>query len=145
MPWVISFIISWILFFILTDNKNLKKNIWGGIFAVSIASLVDYGGQKLELYTFYDIIIPWATCSAFYKFGPIFTMGVLFCQYVPASRWLQAANIVMCSIFYVLLELSVISVGVAKYIHWNILGSFVINVLTFGSLTWFTLEFIRGK
>jgi hypothetical protein len=145
MPWVISFISSWILFFLLTDNKNLKKNIMGGVLALLLASLVDYGGQKLELYTFYDIIIPWATCSAFYKFGPIFTMGILFCQYVPRNKWLQAANIIMCSIFYILLELSIISVAAAKYIHWNILASFIINIVTFGSLTWFTLAFLREK
>jgi len=145
MPWVISFIASWILFFLLTDNKSLKKNIWGGVLALVLASFVDYGGQKLELYTFYDIIIPWATCSAFYKFGPIFTMGILFCQYVPNNKWLQAAHILLCSIFYILLELTIISTGVAEYIHWNILASFVINIVTFGSLTWFTLAFIREK
>lgn len=145
MPWVISFISSWILFFLLTDNKNLKKNIMGGVLAVLLASLVDYGGQKLELYSFYDIIIPWATCSVFYKFGPIFTMGVLFCQYMPDNKWLQAANILVCSILYILLEMSIISTGVAEYIHWNTLASFVINIVTFGSLSWFTLVFIRGK
>ncbi len=145
MPWIISFISSWILFFLLTDNKNLKKNIWGGILALLLASIVDYGGQKLELYTFYDIIVPWATCSAFYKFGPVFTMGILFCQYVPNNKWLQAANILMCSIFYILLELSIISTGVAEYVHWHILASFMVNIVTFGCLSWFTLAFIHGK
>ncbi len=145
MPWVISFILSWILLFLLTDNKNLKKNIMGGVLALSLASLVDYGGQKLELYSFYDIIIPWATCSAFYKFGPIFTMGILFCQYVPNNKWLQAAHILMCSILYILLEMSIISTGVAEYIHWNTFASFFINIVTLGSLTWFTLAFLRKK
>ncbi|HYF75348.1 MAG TPA: CBO0543 family protein [Candidatus Nitrosocosmicus sp.] len=145
MPWVISFISSWVLFFLLTDNKSLKKNIMGGILALLLGSLVDYGGQKLGLYSFYEIIIPWATCSAFYKFGPIFTMGVLFCQHVPQNKWLQLAHIVACSILYILLELSVISTGVAEYLHWNILASFTVNILAFCSLTWFTLAFIRGK
>lgn len=143
MPWVISFISSWILFFLLTDNKNLKKNIWGGVLAVALASIVDYGGQKMGLYDFYDIIIPWASCSAFYKFGPIFTMGILFCQYVPKNKWLQTAHIFACSILYILLEISIISTGTAKYIHWSPLASFMINLITFGSLTWFTLEFLR--
>jgi hypothetical protein len=145
MPWVISFVESWILFFLLTDNRNLKKNIFGGVLALLLASLVDYGGQKLELYRFYEIIIPWATCSAFYKFGPIFTMGILFCQYVPRNKWLQIAHIIACSILYMLLELLIISTGVAEYIHWNILASFFINLLTFTSLTWFTLVFLRRK
>ncbi|MDD3705870.1 MAG: hypothetical protein PHC45_07405 [Clostridiaceae bacterium] len=145
MPWVISFVISWILFFVLSDNKNLKKYIWGGVLAVLLASIVDYGGQKLRLYAFHEIIIPWATCSAFYKFGPIFTMGILFSQYVPKSKWLQTAHIIACSALYILLELIIINTGVAEYIHWNTLASFFINVVTFGSLTWFTLVFIRHE
>lgn len=145
MPWVISFVISWILFFLLSDNKNLKKYIWGGVLAVLLASIADYGGQKLRLYDFHEIIIPWATCSAFYKFGPIFTMGTLFSQYVPKSKWLQTAHIIVCSTLYILLELIIINTGVAEYIHWNALASFFINVVTFGSLTWFTLVFIRHE
>lgn len=145
MPWVISFVSSWILFFLLTDNKNIRKYIMGGILAVALASLVDYGGQRLRLYEFYQIIIPWATCSAFYKFGPIFTMGILFCQYLPRNKWLQAAHIFACSVLYILLELSVISAGTAKYIHWNTIASFVINILAFGTLAWLTEAFLRNK
>jgi len=145
MPWIISFIASWVLFFLLTDNKHLKRNIWGGILALLLASIVDYGGQRLGLYEFKQIIIPWAGCSAFYKFGPVFTMGVLFCQYVPRYKWLQAVNIFVISILYILLELSIISTGVAEYIHWNTLASFFINILAFGTLTWFTLVFLREK
>lgn len=145
MPWVISFVVSWIIFFLLTDNKNLKKNVMGGVLALIFASIVDYGGQQLDLYIFKDIIIPWAGCSAFYKFGPIFTMGILFCQYVPRNKWLQTANILVCSILYILLELSIISTGVAEYIHWHTLASFLINILTFGFLTWFTLAFLRSS
>jgi len=145
MPWIINFVISWILFFLLTDNKNLRKNILGGVLALLLATIVDYGGQKLDLYDFHDIIIPWATCSAFYKFGPIFTMGTLFCQYVPSNKWLQLAHIAACSTLYILLELTIISTEVAEYIHWNILASYFINLLAFGSLTWFTLVFLRSK
>jgi hypothetical protein len=143
MPWVISFISSWILFFILVDYKTLRKNIYGGILALLLASIVDYGGQKLELYSFYQIIIPWAGCSAFYKFGPIFTMGIIFCQYVPRNKWLQVANIFAASSLYIMLEISIISTGVAEYIHWSTFASFLIILLAFCSLTWVTIVFIR--
>ncbi|MDQ2085569.1 hypothetical protein RBH29_03865 [Herbivorax sp. ANBcel31] len=86
MPWVISFFISWILFFILIDHKKLKINILGGISALILASIVDWGGQELQFYQFYDVIIPWAGCSAFYKFGPILTMGTLFSQSIPKKK-----------------------------------------------------------
>lgn len=144
MPWVISFIISWILFFVLVDYKTLNRNIYGGVLALLLGTIVDYGGQKLELYKFYQLIISWAGCSAFYKLGPIFTMGVVFCQYVPRSKWLQAANIFAVSSLYIMLELCIISTGVAEYLHWNVIASFLVNILAFCSLTWFTISFVRS-
>lgn len=145
MPWVISFISSWILFFALVDYKALKRNMYGGLLTLLLGSIVDYGGQQLGLYSFYELIIPWAGCSIFYKFGPIFTMGILFSQHVPNNKWLQAINIIIVSILYALLELSIISAGVAEYIHWNIFASLSIDFLAFSSLTWFTLAFLRKK
>ena len=144
MPWVISFISAWILFFALIDYKTLNRNIYGGVLALLLGTIVDYGGQKLELYKFYQLIIPWAGCSAFYKFGPIFTMGVVFCQYVPRNKWLQAANIFAASSLYIMLELSILSTGVAEYLHWSIIASFLVNILAFCSLTWFTVSFVRS-
>ena len=72
-------------------------------------------------------------------------MGIIFAQYVPGNKWWQAVNILVCSILYILLELSIISTRTAEYIHWNTLASFMVNIVTFGSLTWFTLAFIREK
>lgn len=143
MPWVISFFISWILFFILVDYKTLKFNIWGGISALILASIVDWGGQKLNLYQFYDVIIPWAGCSAFYKFGPIFTMGTLFSQSIPKKLWMQILNILVFSLLYLFLEALIINTGTAEYIHWHILASLLINMLTFGTLTYLTQSFLK--
>lgn len=143
LPWIISFVFAWILFFLLVDYKTLKKNIYGGLLALLLGTIVDYGGQKLELYEFYQLIISWAGCSAFYKLGPIFTMGVIFCQYVPRNKWLQVVNIFVASTLYIMLELSIISTGVAEYIHWSPIASYVINLLAFCSLSWFTLTFLR--
>ena len=139
MPWIISFIVSWILFLIVVDKASLKTNVFGGVLAVTLASIVDWGGQKLELYTFKEVIIPWFTCSAFYKFGPIFTMGILFAQSIPKKKIWQALNIFAFTIIYLALEYTVIQTGVAEYLHWHILASFIVNVLTMTSLTWFTL------
>ncbi|OGO80020.1 MAG: hypothetical protein A2Y21_11525 [Clostridiales bacterium GWC2_40_7] len=143
MPWIISFIVSWILFLIVVDKASLKTNVFGGVLAVTLASIVDWGGQKLELYTFKEVIIPWFTCSAFYKFGPIFTMGILFAQSIPKKKIWQALNIFAFTIIYLALEYTVIQTGVAEYLHWHILASFIVNVLTLTSLTWFTLTFLR--
>ncbi|MFZ5352812.1 MAG: hypothetical protein ACOZCL_08825 [Bacillota bacterium] len=143
MPWVISFIVSWLVFMLLVDKSKLKLNIYGGIITLTLATIVDWGGQRLGLYEFYNPIILWFGCSIFYKFGPIFTMGILFAQSVPKKRYLQVLNIFVFTLLYISEEYTIISVGAAKYIHWHIIGSILVNILAFTSLTWFTNTFLR--
>lgn len=143
MPWIIIFVITWILFFLLVDKTTIRKTILGGLLTLLLGTIVDWGGQKLELYAFYDLIIPWFGCSFFYKFGPIFTMGILFSQSIPKSNKLQALNIFVFAIFYITLEYLIILTGVAQYLHWNTLASFFVNLLVFSALTWFTNEFLK--
>lgn len=145
MYWIISFIISWILFFILIDKKELRVNWFGGLFALMLASFLDHGGIKLELYKFNDLVISWFNCSAFYKFGPIVTMGILFCQSVPEKPWMQALNILAFTVFFNAMEYLVIKSGSAHYIHWSLLASFAVNILTFATMTWITTAFLRKK
>lgn len=145
MPWVISFAASWVLFFILVDRNSLEINIFGGLLTLVLATIVDWGGQHLVLYEFNDLIIPWFGCSAFYKFGPIFTMGILFSQYFPEKIWMQTVNIFVFSFLFIFLEYLIILTHVAKYIHWNILASFFIDILAFSSLSWFTISFLKNR
>lgn len=141
MPWVISAIVSWVVFYVMVDVWQLKRTIFGGIFTIALASLVDWGGQQLNLYKFYDVIIPWAGCSIFYKFGPIFTMGVLFTQYLPRSKALQIINILLGSLLYLAMEILIIQTGVAEYIHWHYLASLLVDIGAFTALTWFATTF----
>lgn len=143
MPWVITFVISWALFFALVDFRRLKTNIIGGVLSLGLGTLVDWGGQHLGLYEFHDLIIPWAGCSAFYKFGPIFTMGVIFVQHVPKGKWLQALNVLVVSLLYLGQEYLIIQTHAANYLHWHLLASFLVDLLTFSTLSWVTTAFLR--
>lgn len=145
MPWIISFIVSWILFILLVDKNKIKTSIWGGIATLSLASFVDWGGQQLKLYAFTDLIIPWFGCSAFYKFGPVFTMGVLFVQGISGKKWMQLLNILMYSLIFLSLEQVIIRTGVAQYIHWHFLASLLVDIWALASLTWFAMAFLKVK
>jgi len=145
MPWVISFLASWVVFFFTIDWSGLRRNIYGGLLALVMGTIVDWGGQKLNLYTFKDLIIPWFGCSTFYKFGPILTMGVLFTQHVPGNKWWQLINIIACTLLYLSLEYIIVMTDVAHYINWHILASMLVDILVFSSLTWFTITFIRSQ
>lgn len=141
MPWVITAIVSWVILYFLVDVTHLKKTIFGGIFTVTIGSVVDWGGQRLDLYKFHDVIIPWAGCSIFYKFGPILVMGILFTQYLPQKRYLQIINIIVMSLLYLSIEAIILQTPAAEYINWHILASFTIDLAAFTSLTWFAQTF----
>lgn len=141
MPWVVTAIISWFLLYLLVDVQQLKRTIFGGIFTVALGTLVDWGGQQLQLYEFRDLIIPWAGCSAFYKLGPIFVIGVLFTQFLPRDRSLQVINIVVVSLLYLTMEFLILQTGVANYINWHLLASFTVDLAAITSLTWFAQTF----
>ncbi len=143
MPWVVTFIFSWILFFIFIDFKSLRVNTAGGLISVLLATLVDWGGGQLNLYHFHDVIISWAGCSIFYKWGPVFTMGTLFVQLVPLDKWLQMVHVLVFSLSYIAMEIMIVYSGAACYEHWHWLASFFINLIVFSTLTWITLLFIR--
>jgi len=141
LPWVITAIASWIIFYFLVDIWQLKRTIFGGLFTVALGSLVDWGGQQLNLYKFYDIIINWAGCSMFYVFGPVFTVGILFTQYLPRNRTLQVINILVVSLLYVAMESLILQTKAAEYKHWHILASYAVNVGALTVLTWVAQTF----
>lgn len=145
MYWVVLFIEAWVIFLVLVDYKGLKRNLIGGILALLLGTLVDWGAQKLQLYEFYNLVIPWLGCSAFYKLGPILIMGILFVQFLPENRYLQAVNILMVACLYALIEYLTILSGTAKYLHWSIFASLVLDILVFSALTWFSVTFIKKK
>lgn len=145
MPWIISFVASWLVFLLLADFKKLRKNIWGGVISLIFASVVDWGGQQLKLYTFTQVVIPWLGCSVFYKFGPVFNMGVLYVQTVPKNRWLQLLNIIVFTFIFISLELLIININAAQYIHWHFLASVCVDLAVFATLTWIVQNFLRRE
>ncbi|CCO07448.1 hypothetical protein [Desulforamulus hydrothermalis] len=141
MPWVITAVVSWIIFYFLVDVNLLRRTVWGGFFTLALGSLVDWGGQYLNLYKFHDVIISWAGCSVFYKFGPVFVIGILFTQYLPKKKYLQVINIVVISLLYLTLELLILQTTAAEYINWHYLASFTVDIGAFIALTWFAETF----
>lgn len=145
MHWIIIFVVSWILFVLLIDWRQLKYNMWGGILAFVLATMIDYFGTHIGLYKFYNVILPWFGCSVFYKFGPIICVGILFTQRVPDNKWLQIVNVIFVSAMFLFLEQLLVTAGDMKYMQWGIFGSIIINLYAFISLTWISNEFIKPK
>lgn len=145
MPWVIGFIAAWILFILVADRKNLKIFIWGGVVSLVLSTIVDWRSQKLQLYEFTNLIIPWFDYSAFYKFGPSFTLGVQFVQSIPEKRHMQVLNILVFIAAFSSYEYITVHTYAARYIHWSIFASIILDFFIFSSMTWLSQTFLKPK
>lgn len=144
MAWLISFILSWIVFLIFVDRKKLNFTLYGGLITLALGTLVDWAGNELGLYSFHNHLIRFAGNSFFYSFGPIFTMGVLFFQFLQRDKVAQMANIIAFSLTYLSIEYLIVQSGTAQYLHWHYLASFIVDILVFSALSFFG-EIIRDK
>ncbi|MDR9786681.1 MAG: hypothetical protein RJR37_05375 [Peptococcaceae bacterium MAG4] len=139
MPWIITFVTSWMLFILLIDKSKLRA-MFGGFTASFMATLTDYAGRNwFDLYNFYDVVIPWGGCSFFYIFGIIFTMGTLFSQFYPTRKWLKIMHVLVFSLLFLGAETLLIEVGVASYVNWNVWASLFVNILAISTLGWMSM------
>lgn len=133
--WMISAVIAWVIFLLLVDWSRLKYTVWGGVMTSMVQLLVDTGAIKLNLYRVESIFYI-LTSSFFFTFGVVFTIGILFAQTLPASRRLQALNILVLTALFGLQEILFVKVGVLEYLNWNHAASIFIDILVLTSYTW---------
>ncbi len=144
MPWLISFIISWIVFFILIDFRNIKKTIFAGIFVMLLQFSADYYAMKYGLYRVDNTIVEIWNSSVFFVLGPVFTMGILFVQYLPRrDKWLRLANIFIWSSMFLLFEIFIINANALMYIKWSRFNSFSIDIAAIMMLSWLGENFLK--
>ncbi|MCS5696024.1 hypothetical protein [Desulfofundulus thermocisternus] len=136
MPWLIAFAISWLVFFALARREFWISHLAGGLSACIIQLATDFIGYDLELYQVSSPLLSIFCSSAFFTFGPVFTMGALFGQYLPGARWLQGLHVLVFSGLFLLQEHMFMLAGVLDYINWYHPASFMINFLVFVFLAW---------
>ncbi len=144
MPWLTVFIICWIVFFILVKPGMLKRTVLAGILAILLQFSVDYHAVQYGLYKINAPIIEIWNSSVFFVLGPVFTMGILFVQYLPkGDKWLKLANIFIWSSIFLLEELVLINIGVLEYTKWSNFNSFTVNAASFTMLAWVGETFLN--
>ena len=143
MPWLISFIVCWIIFFILIDFKKLKRAVLAGLFTMVLQLYVDYHATIYGLYKINNPIINLLESSFFFTFGIAFTLGVIFVQYLPTTnKWLKILNIFVWAFLFLIFEVFMVNAGVLKHIKWSYLNSFSVNISIFIMLTWLGETFL---
>jgi len=134
--WFYSFIVGWILFFALVDWNRLNRNLWGGIYVCILQLFQDNLAHVANIYIITDVGIRLIYTSAFFTFGIIFTMGVLFVQYLPRSPKLQLLHISAFVLGFLVFEYTVHRAGLLHYKHWSLVASFWDDILILTSLAW---------
>ncbi|HUW64301.1 MAG TPA: hypothetical protein VMW83_06350 [Spirochaetia bacterium] len=136
MPWAISFVMAWLIFLLLVRLPLLGYTVWGGLGATFFQIANDWLMIRQDLYHIEQPLLPILHSSAFFTFGPALTMGILFTQYLPRARWLQAVNVVVWAGLFLAMETLLHRTGVLVYQHWNPGLSYFLDVLVLGFLTW---------
>ncbi|WP_035571064.1 hypothetical protein, partial [Halonatronum saccharophilum] len=97
MEWIIVFIKSWILLYLLVDLKRLKVNIWCGVLAVALQIAIDTRAISRGWYHINRKGISILGSSLFFTLGPVLVIGILMAQYHPRKRWLRIVNVFVIS------------------------------------------------
>lgn len=137
MPWIITFVISWIILIALIDTKEIKYTIWGGILAVLFQLTIDNIAIHLKLYNFSGEIIKIFHSELFFTIGAPFCIGILYAQVYPKNNMLRLINIFISTALFFVMEYALVYVGVLKYLHWYYLYSIAVDItalLAFGNL-----------
>jgi hypothetical protein len=143
LGWIVVFIVSWVLFLILADWRQLKRSIWGGIAAAVLQILVDSSAMKHGLYVIDNPVLQIFDSSVFFTFGPVFTIGVLLVQFHPVKRWMRIANVLIIAALYSVQELMLLTREL-RYLNWHFFGSLVVNVSAMIIFSWFAMV-VLGK
>jgi hypothetical protein len=143
MEWVILFVISWIVFLLLVEWKNLKVNIWGGILSIVLQMSIDRNAVVFNLYKIENGIVSVLGSSLFFVLGPVFVIGILLVQVHPLKRFLTIANVFAASALYSIQELLLISRNVLVYVNWNMISSIVVNIGAMIIISWFAIVVLK--
>lgn len=135
-PWLFSFLVSWLIFFLLVDWKTLKVNVWGGVFAVVYELYQDINAVYLHFYQFEKVGIPLLKTSFFFTFGVVFVMGIIFFQYMPSNPWLQLVYVLGYAVAFLIFEIIEVKFGTLVHLHWHYYVSIFDNVLIFANFLW---------
>lgn len=134
--WFFSFIIGWIVFLLLVDRKEIQRNIWGGIAAVALELWQDGSACAKGMYHFSPSVFHLLGVPVFFTLGVVFTMGVLFIQFVPKNPDLQMLHLLLTGTGFIVFEYIVTVNGMLVFEYWSLAGSFLDDIIIFGSFLW---------
>lgn len=142
--WFFTFVTGWVVFLLLVDLRELRKNIWGGIMSCLLELWQDSNAYALGMYYFHESGIEILNVSAFFTFGLPVTMGILYLQFTPENPLLQLIHMLVFTGGFAVFEAIVKHAGVMVTPHWNLVASVFNNAAIFGGLLWLN-DFLKNR
>jgi len=140
MEWIILFIVSWIIFFLMSDWKSLKRDIWAGLLAIVFALLVDQHnvehGNYIITKKVFDIL---KSDDIFFLFGPVFVVGTLITQLHPKKKLFIIFNILVLVFLFFGMEYILVKRGAIIYKDWHFYDSLLYDFGAIIALSWFSM------
>ena len=143
IPLIVCAVISWTLFLIFTDYKQLKRNVWLGITAYVMGVVVDYTAYKNGLYTMHLFNLEGLIPLLISKLLVPLPIGILYAQYMPKTRIKQLFSILLLDIGYISIEIFLTIFGTLTSYHWSIYVSMIYNLFIFSTLAYINKTFIN--
>ncbi|MGE5415355.1 MAG: hypothetical protein ACM3UZ_01055 [Acidobacteriota bacterium] len=145
MEWIILFVVSWVLFLVLVDWKQLKTNVWCGLLAMAMQLWIDHQYINHKLYVIHRPVVDIFGSSAFFVTGPVFVIGVLLAQYYPAKRWARIMHLVVITTLFSVQEYFLVKRNALHYINWHQIDSIAANVAAMALLSWFSIVVLKQE
>jgi hypothetical protein len=128
MTWLIFCGVAWMIVLVAVKPLKLSKFLKTGLITMALVFLVDSTGVNLGLYAFRDHWFTIAGIPLFYLIGSI-PIGMALVYFVPKKRTNQFLYIGGVSVLLVLVELTLRSIGMIEYRHWNWFYSLELDAL----------------
>jgi hypothetical protein len=133
---------NWMVcFFLLIDWKKFSINVWGGIAACILQLIHDTEQEIIGNYHVHHAGIWILKSSAFFTFGIVFTMGVVFLQFMPQNKILKIIHVVAFSVGFLAFEFIALANGLLENVHSHYLLSLADNILVMVTIAW-TKDFV---
>lgn len=133
MIWLILFLISLFLMFLFVP-KNKIKHFWlAGAISISILYIID---STLIWMRGFSYSYPTLSGLPIFYLLSAFPAGILLCNYCPRKNFLRLLYVLALSALLLIPEFIIHSIGYMKYLHWNLVRSFIINMLGFSTDLW---------
>ncbi|OGO82223.1 MAG: hypothetical protein A2Y21_03280 [Clostridiales bacterium GWC2_40_7] len=135
MVWIMYFLLAVLATFIFTRFKNIKRLWVMGLVTMLFLYVIDNTLINLGAYSFKNPISVLGGIPLFYLLAG-FPGGILLAYFYPPVKRLQLPYVLLSSAIFIFLEIIINWLGYIRYLNWNLLKSYILNIGGFMAILW---------